>query len=88
MAIIRLLLLIVAIWVVYRFIRGPIFTAVKRDKQHKQDKQDKPAKMVKCPYCSVYITKSDAYSCDDGFYCSYDHYRKMTSHSNNDPDKQ
>lgn len=85
MSIIRLLLLIVVIWAVYRFIRGLLFSSVKRDKQNKQDK---PTKMVKCPYCSVYITKADAYSCDDRFYCSYDHYRKMTNHNNNDPDIQ
>ena len=82
MGIIRLLLLIAVIWVVYRFMRGTVLSSVKRDKP------DKPAKMVKCPFCEVYITKSDAYSHDDQFYCSYDHYRKMTSQNKNDPDTQ
>ena len=80
MAIIRLLLVIVAIWVVYRFVNRIIFTPVIRNKP------EKPAKMVRCPFCEVYITKSDAYSHDDKYYCSYEHYKKMTNVDKNDPD--
>ena len=80
MAIIRLLLVIIAIWLVYRFIKKTVFTSITKEKP------DKRAKMVRCPFCEVYITKSDAYSRDDKFYCSYEHYRKMTSPDKNDPD--
>lgn len=80
MAIIRLLLVIVAIWLVYRFVSRTVFTPIIKNKP------GKPAKMVRCPFCEVYITKSDAYSHDDKFYCSYDHYKKMTNVNKNDPD--
>jgi len=80
MAIIRLLLVIVAIWLVYHFIYRAVISSGKNNKLKK------PAKMVRCPFCEVYITESDAYSCDDKFYCSYEHYKKMTSQKKNDPD--
>lgn len=82
MAIIRLLLVIAAIWLVYRFINRTVFTSITKNKTNK------PAKMERCPFCEVYITKSDAYIHDDKFYCSYEHYRKMNSRGKNDPDTE
>jgi hypothetical protein len=79
MAVIRLMLVIVAIWLIYRFINRTVFTSTKKNEPYK------PEKMVRCQFCEVYITKSDAYSHNEKFYCSYEHYRKMTTYEKNDP---
>jgi hypothetical protein len=80
MTIIRILLVIFVIWLVYRLINKTIIASVKKNKLNK------PAKMVRCTFCEVYITRTEAYLHDDKFYCSYDHYKKMTSHDKNDQD--
>ena len=66
---VRVLILILALWLVYRF----IFHRKPKQLQHDASKSGDPA-MVKCAQCETHLPRDDATAGEDGlWFCSPDH---------------
>ena len=74
--IIRLLIIIMAIFAVYylsrRILSGPSTSSGNSDGIQR-------SKIVKCGYCQVYIAEEDAVGKAGDFYCSADHKNRAQS---------
>ena len=70
---IRLILLAVIVWVIYRLLKGYTKSlAEKKAKSHGQISED----MVRCAHCGVHIPKSEGLFVEGKVFCSEAH-RKL-----------
>ena len=65
---IRVLILVLALWLIYRF----IFHRKPKQLQHDASKSNDPT-MVKCAQCETHLPRDDAIASDDLWFCSADH---------------
>ncbi len=65
---IRVLIFILALWLIYRF----IFHRKPKQLQHDATKAS-DATMVKCEQCEIHVPRDDAISSDGLWFCSADH---------------
>lgn len=64
----RILILIAAVWIIYRLFSH------KRKTAEPHDKGEKRLSAVRCSFCGIYVDKNDAINKEDLFFCSRDHY--------------
>ncbi|MGI9288838.1 MAG: PP0621 family protein [Pseudomonadales bacterium] len=65
---IRVLILVLALWLIYRF----IFHRKPKQLQHDASKPSDPT-MVKCEQCETHLPRDDAITNDGLWFCSADH---------------
>lgn len=64
----RILILIAAVWIIYRLFFH------KKKTVGPDNKGVKRLSAVRCSYCGIYVDKNDAINDEDLFFCSRDHY--------------
>ena len=72
MGLIRLIILAVVIWLIWRMIKNYQVKQARRQKK-KQVNRDK---IVKCSFCSVHVPMHDAIQQQDEYFCSAEHRDK------------
>ena len=70
MALIRLLLIALAIWLFIYFVRRYL-----AEKKVSRQNNKAVGQMVRCAYCQLHIPRSEALQDGDDFYCSDEHRR-------------
>ena len=68
---IRILIISTIAWLLYRLIRF----LITRPRHVTASKQ---TQMVRCSFCNLYVVEDTAVHRGDHYYCSEEHYRKMT----------
>lgn len=72
MGIIRLLLILAAIWLVWRLVRGALLPG--RSPAHSDAPQkDAAARMLRCEQCDVHVPETEAFTARGHHFCSQEH---------------
>ena len=78
------LLLFASVGLLYLWIKGKKQAALKAENspepnKNKPDRVIDPEVMVQCQCCKVHLPKSEAFTCEDRFYCSKEHLYSLDS---------
>lgn len=71
MALIRILIIALLVWLLLRMIKNRI----NRYQQRQQDKPQQINTVVRCQHCGLHIPKQEALQSDNKYYCSQEHRR-------------
>ncbi len=71
--ILRLIILAIGVWLVFRFVRDFLRRAATDARKHTPDK---PGEMVACAKCGTFVPRQDAISSNGKFFCTREHAMK------------
>ena len=83
--IIRLILIGVAIWLVWRVVNKVLLNAPQNSgNDTTTDRKDTPARMIKCEQCGVHVPENGSFSAQGHHFCSNAHQQSWLAQHDND----